>query len=107
MIRKQVESLRIHAKAEADEKMEEMLLDAADTIEALSEKVKVRTNNLSGGWIPVSERLPEEKAMVVACYADGSVGIIHEARPNLWRESYYLPVAWMPLPPAYQQVTDK
>ena len=31
--------------------------DAIDTIETLS--AKVRANNLHGGWIPCSERLPE------------------------------------------------
>ena len=40
-----------------------LIFDAADTIETLSEKV--RANNLHNGWIPCSERLPEDIKPVI------------------------------------------
>lgn len=39
---------------------------AIDTIETLS--AKVRVNNLHGGWIPISERLPEDESYILVSF---------------------------------------
>ena len=49
-----------------------LIFDAADTIETLSEKV--RANNLHNGWIPCSERLPECEQEVLICTEKKLVG---------------------------------
>lgn len=61
MISEQVKRLRKLAKewVRTNVTVYQEFTDAANTIETLS--AKVRANNLHGGWIPVSERLPELK----------------------------------------------
>lgn len=92
------------------------ILDRAiDTIETLS--AKVRANNLHGGWIPCSERLPENLEELVLVQVSGNPcrnifledaieiascvceeGWIIEQYPE-WESAF--PVAWMPLPEPY------
>lgn len=97
-----------------------LIFDAADTIETLSEKV--RASNLHNGWIPVSEMLPERGKDVLvtrkyygkddgnkddiyveisACYADGEEwhGYSDEYKMNPRNHKV---VAWMPLPEPYK-----
>lgn len=56
------------------------------------------------GWIPCSERLPEENQMVITCDKDGwvsvHVNILYKGKKNDLECGYY--VAWMPLPEPYK-----
>ena len=75
---------------------------------------------MQGGWIPVSEGLPERGQTVIVSNDDGQIGI---ARHNPDKESYYqwqiayclydfdvwddddngTIIAWMPLPSPYKE----
>jgi len=57
-----------------------------------------------GGWIPVTERLPEEYAQYLVCDEDGDCCVYwledaYWARRDIEREHI---VAWMPLPEPYK-----
>lgn len=109
MISKQVEELNEEAMRMHDaEKYAWSVITqrAADTIADLS--VKVRANNLHGGWIPCSDRLPETGDSILVTYSDEEVGIVWSARPKLWGKyekanNLIFPVAWMPLPEPYRE----
>lgn len=61
MISEQIENLKVLQKElfRSEKAISSLIVrDAINTIETLS--AKVRANNLNGGWIPCSERLPEE-----------------------------------------------
>ena len=83
----------------------DLIDDAIDTIEALS--AKVRNNNLYGGWIPVSERLPEDNREVLISI-DWGVDI-GQYDSGEWRSEWINHYdddnvrAWMPLPKRYKE----
>lgn len=86
--------------------------DAANTIEELS--AKVRNNNLHGGWIPVSERLPENSGCVLISIAgDIEFGAYDKQNSDwaIWRDGYWdegkRADAWMPLPEPYREDDDE
>ena len=111
MISKQVEELRKYADGRKGE-ISQICRDAADTIEDLS--AKVRANNLHGGWIPVSERLPEVNEYVGSVcrhyLIQDEFGDMHVAHlcDRGWVPTCVLleldcdVVAWMPLPEPYE-----
>ena len=80
-----------------------LIFDAADTIETLSEKV--RASNLHNGWIPVSEGLPKEgePVLITDCgYVDGLAWV---AKDGAWESDHAYTdsvTAWMPLPKPYK-----
>ena len=92
-------------------------IEAADTIEQLSAKVRAENGD---GWIPVKERLPEEHDYK-SCYevADGAVlwtnedglvgmGYYYESTKR-WSDINDCPIsviAWMPLPEPYREDGD-
>lgn len=89
------------------------LKDAADTIEELSAKLSEENMERSsahyqGGWIPVSEKLPEENTFVLVCYSNGAIFIASRCGES-WFEHFYrkvllsIPVAWMPFPDPYRE----
>ena len=119
MITELVERLREHADnpeldmdctLSCDGECNKILREAADVIEELSAKIQAANMERSsqyynGGWIPVSERLPEEKGLYLVsvrndhkrrysktCWFDGG---------NSWFARQDI-IAWMPLPPNYQ-----
>lgn len=65
-ISEQVKELKWYASYQECEKTQELMYNAADTIESLSAKLQAANMERSaedcgGGWIPCKERLPEEK----------------------------------------------
>ena len=69
---KQIDELRAYA-AERKGELAKMIADAADTIETLSAKLHASQMERSsqyyhGGWIPCSERLPEEAYPVIVTW---------------------------------------
>lgn len=122
MISKQIEELRSYAKDRKGE-LAKLINDAADTIEMLSEKLHASNMERSrqyynGGWIPCSERLPEEYGEYICTMENGQVeecGFVPEKQKGLiagWstceadghkflRNKDVL--AWMPLPEPYSE----
>ena len=110
---KQIDELRAYA-ADRKGELAKLITDAADTIEMLSAKLHASQMERSsqyyhGGWIPVSERLPEENQICI---------VTDETRRNAYeyrfcRQTYdeeqgwtYLKhriIAWMPLPESYRE----
>lgn len=85
-----------------------VLREAADTIETLSEKV--RANNLHGGWIPVSEKLPNKEGSYLITSETGAVTTAHWYMPSEWKPDGFWgrvgkkkTVAWMELPKPYKE----
>ena len=85
-----------------------LIFDAADTIEALSEKV--RANNLHEGWIPVSERLPENNGCMLVTIDDAiEFGKYEDGEWSIWVCEHWDEwdakgvTAWMPLPEPYRK----
>lgn len=117
---KQIEELRAYAKDRKGE-LAKLINDAADTIEMLSAKLHASQMDRSSqyyhnGWIPCSERLPEEEQTVLVTCSDGQVYIYDRLKAcdyeyddmRFWEDNMgcYQPredvVAWMPLPEPYQ-----
>ena len=85
--------------------------------EACETAIKCMEKQLTNGWIPVSERLPEEygRYLVTTVY-----GKVKESEFDLkkwwqidnstisleWEEEPNKVVAWRPLPPKYEEVSE-
>jgi hypothetical protein len=65
------------------------------------------------GWIPCSERLPEEYTEVLGCDYEGNITIVELYKDNIFGEIWKqwnggslrlnVIIAWMPLPEPYQE----
>ena len=119
---KQIDELRAYA-AERKGELAKLISDAADTIEMLSAKLHASQMERSsqyyhGGWIPCSERSPEEEEKHYWVCTD--TGYQCQCRwtniNHFWTRlttewhwhimdtpQYSKVIAWMPLPPAYQE----
>ena len=79
---------------------EDLRNQAADAIEGLLHAVDQMTEWRKNQWIPVEERLPEDRKMVLAA-VDGVVCIAFYGN-YMWEEvgtySIFYPTHWMPLP---------
>lgn len=115
---KQVKELRDYAKGRKGE-LAKLINDAAETIELLSTKLSAANMERSsqyyhGGWIPCSERLPEDNRQVLV-YAQSTHFVLakyDEMREadgtykkqwvtfDAWKPLYTIKnvIAWMPLP---------
>ena len=103
---KQINELRAYAKDRKGE-LAKLITDAADTIEMLSTKLHASQMARSsqyyhGGWIPCSERLPEERQEILATTTDNAWGDVVIIR-NYYKEMHKSVIAWMPLPEAYRE----
>lgn len=131
LISKQVKELRSEAEWQAmtNPALGRTINYAADTIEELSAKLTEHnmersTSYYNGGWIPCSERLPEDRKEKLVYLSSGrmTVAIYNEYRlPHSgcsigW--GYRVPdgyidfekeivVAWMPLPEPWKGETDE
>lgn len=73
----------------------EALMEAMDIVEKYSK---------IGGWIPCSERLPEENQNVIACFAHGTVTELRfydKKFHGIYDYDEKVIVAWQPLPEEY------
>lgn len=105
-ISEQVKELRYMSSVLHDEKRyaaEEIMHQAADTIEALSAKLAAVN---SGGWISVNDRLPDKDDTVLI---DTGIGYFEIATYSGDGKSFYAeecgsscPVAWQYLPEPYR-----
>ena len=100
------------------EKLEEEKNDLTDWYEDVAfgfgikrsiEIVKQEAAECNNGWIPCSERLPEENSNVIACFAHGLVteltfydGLFH----GIYEYTTRVITAWQPLPAPYQPKGD-
>lgn len=128
LISKQIEELRAYA-ADRKGELAKIVSDAADTIETLSEKLSVANMERSSqyyndGWIPVTERLPDEKDagilknfgtskrsdyVLISIDVNGnqmtSIGCTYDGVWH-WDKKYAFPdwevTAWQPLPDPYE-----
>ena len=70
-----------------------------EIIEAIEEQPKI------GGWIPCSERLPEENEEVICCFKSGVVKALVLFNCKFHGKVYAYEksdiIAWQPLPEAY------
>ena len=126
LISKQIDELRTYAKGRKGE-LAKLINDAADTIEMLSAKLHASQMERSsqyyhGGWIPVSERTPEENGfyLVTVNAQIRPVRIYGYAPWEMDEERKYwlsdcddhshvfnhFVKAWMPLPESYQEEGD-
>lgn len=83
------------------------LSKAADTIESLSAKLQAANMERTadcGGWIPCSERLPEEKGWYLV-YAKNQRPFVAYFRGKTFplNNHYHEIVAWQPLPEPYHE----
>ena len=115
---KQIDELRAYAKDRKGE-LAKLITDAADTIEMLSAKLHASQMARSsqyyhGGWIPCSERLPEDGQNVLVTYR--TTNKIHpcqyhdDGSRNPWysyidqcRAYMNVVTAWMPMPEPYKE----
>lgn len=114
---KQIDELRAYAKDRKGE-LAKLISDAADTIEVLSAKLHASQMERSsqyyhGGWIPVSNRLPDEGVAVLtqAKFKDDmKMAVSCRLDWNYWtgwgtRDVNI--VAWRPLPEPYMGEGEK
>ena len=116
LISKQIDELRAYAKDRKGE-LAKLINDAADTIEVLSAKLHASNMDRSSqyyndGWIPCSERLPEEYGnyLITTYDEDVDIGTIDPKKKNVWSACdadgfYWLKevIAWMSLPEPYKK----
>ena len=125
MIEQQLKEIRNMANVLREEKRyaaEEIMLQAADTIEALSAKLAAANMERSeryygGGWIAVEDRLPESYTeIVLVCLKNGAVSVainttdgnfvnmmVGASRQKFRNFPEHNPViAWQPLPEPYR-----
>ena len=96
------------------EKLSRLMLDAAETISDLSAKLHAANMERSsmhyhGGWVPVSEKPPEEHGRYLTYHADGSMFVGAYSEDYEWGYGHYVAkvIAWMPLPTPYTESSNR
>ena len=109
-ISEQLKELKWYASYQECEKTQELMYNAADTIESLSEKLadmERSAEDCGGGWIPCSERLPEENEEVICCFKSGVVKALVLFNCKFHGKVYAYEksdiIAWQPLPEPYHE----
>lgn len=112
-ISEQVKELRELANdvwLNSNEKFGIKINQAADTIEALSEKLTDMERSAEvcgGGWIECENKMPEIGKPVLVCDKQGNVcvrAITCEIKgKKYWSQDKYDVVAWQPLPEPYHE----
>ena len=78
---------------------------AIEIVNQLAEEYINCSTDISSGWIPTTERLPEKNAIVLVCDKDGwisvKVNMPYAGVKNDFECGYY--TAWMPLPEPFTQ----
>lgn len=120
-ISEQVKEIRNMISVLHDEKRyaaEEIVRQAAGTIEALSAKLAVANMGRSdryygGGWILCEDRLPEKIGRYYIVSVKSEVSDLEYTRPSLYDKDGFAtridekPVAWQPLPKPYRPQTQR
>lgn len=118
LISEQVKELRDVAEYGATfDVVKKTLLEAADTIEALSAKLSAANMERSeryygGGWVSVNDRLPEEDESVLVSFEEWSGKTAFLNDDGEWIESSTgnpildFVTAWQYLPPKYNPNED-
>lgn len=106
-ISEQVKELKWYASYQECEKTRELMYNAADTIEALSEKLtdmERPVEDCGGGWIPCKDRLPEEKGWYLV-YAKNQRPFVAYFKGKTFplNNHYHEIIAWQPLPEPYPE----
>lgn len=94
-----------------NDELQDAFLSAADTIESLSAKLAEMERSAEdlGGWIPCSERLPEEDSDFIVTFRDGECVIAYLDDNDKWVNSStgleiaIQVMAWHRLPPKYHE----
>lgn len=121
MISEQIKTLRYHSlDSEIDmlgvRELQKLFEEAADTIKELSEKLasanmERSTAYYNDGWIPCSERLPDESGKYTVCTAKGSVYCakftVGKKGKFFHTDMYTHIIAWQPLPAPYKPKGEK
>ena len=61
----------------------------------------------SDGWIPVSERLPDENMWCLVTYESGEVEKVKYCATNNWGQNDECITAWRPLPQPYKESEEE
>lgn len=87
-------------------------MTASDVTRECIDIVKEVAKECNNGWIPVSERLPEQMQECITCDKEGNIhrftyngkNFVDESQKPITEkhERYYIPIAWQPLPEPYQ-----
>lgn len=84
----------------------QMVIDYDDTIEI----VKQKADKYNNGWIPCSERMPEDEQVVLTCKCKSISILRYSTKTNHWYElsgnwwwSANMVTAWQPLPEPYKE----
>lgn len=109
-ISERVKELKWYASYQECKKAQELMYNAADTIEALSAKLadmERSAEDCGGGWILCSERLPEENEEVICCFKSGVVKALVLFNCKFHGKVYAYEksdiIAWQPLPEPYHE----
>jgi hypothetical protein len=84
--------------------------DEWEDIEHLGLAIQALEKQLNGGWIPVTEKLPERGIPVLVSDKQGNVcvrAITCEIKGRkYWSQDKYDILAWQPLPKPYKEVEE-
>lgn len=84
-----------------------VIKDRSLLAEAMEKLAKLEDKEESGGWIPCSERLPENNTDVIVCFYGGTVTEMrywgNGTFQGIYEHTTKVIVAWMPLPEPYRE----
>jgi hypothetical protein len=92
-----------------DPKIPNLLCELIDLQPAAYDADQVTRDSGSGGWIPVSVRLPGEGEEVLVCLSNGDVDIdLYDEKEGFFFYGENLQaIAWQPLPEPYREEGSK